>query len=249
MIVLGLASLLGAGAPDGPPSGRSSPRPAARTATVLGARWLGQDGHDLVGPSSDLKPSDVQDIHLVIVGIPARRRIASLRVRGEGGDEWTFNGGGHWRAEVQQAPGATSADVYLEPTRVENGRSYELALTFDDGATTSIWARALKADPQLRMPGAALSVVWAGQDRHDWVGPSPAVGPDGLQDCHLTLSKLSTSVKIVGAEIEVAGGAAGGSGTIPRAIPAPNSSGARTTPPPPTCFFSPIAISAAKSRG
>src|SRR4051812_2027554 len=33
--------------------------------------WRGQDGHDLVGPSSAVGGDDVQDIHIAVTGLPA----------------------------------------------------------------------------------------------------------------------------------------------------------------------------------
>src|SRR5262249_36943598 len=43
---------------------------------------------------------------------------------------------------------------------------------------------------------ARLAVAWRGQDGQDWAGPGPNVGPDGFQDVHLELSKLSPGVDV-----------------------------------------------------
>src|SRR5689334_18378165 len=92
-------------------SGRA-PAQAAR----LTARWLGQDGADRVGPRSDPGPSDVQDIHIRLDGLPPGRAVKHLVIRGQGGDEWQFNGPyGPYRAELVREPRSPRADLYLEP--------------------------------------------------------------------------------------------------------------------------------------
>src|SRR5262249_14438657 len=68
-------------------------------------------------------------------------------------------------------------------------------LQFDDGSTADFWVRGGRADPNLRMPSARLAITWRGQDE-DWTGPGPSVGPDGLQDVHLALPKLSPQVEV-----------------------------------------------------
>src|SRR5262245_39746033 len=59
------------------------------------------------------------------------------------------------------------------------------AVTTDDG----IPARSRKTGPDRRLPAGALQARWLGQDRQDRTGPGPAVGPDGLQDARIRLSK------------------------------------------------------------
>ena len=161
-------------------------------------RWVGQDGHDFGGgPSPEERGNDVQDIHIVLSGMPPGRTIAHAMFSGHGADEWEYNGKyTPWTAVLKQAPGSTSADLFLEPTRVETGRSFTLQLRYDDGTTAELTFQGRTADPNLRMPGAALQVRWGGQDRQDWTGPGPAVGPDGLQDVRLELANLSPKVEV-----------------------------------------------------
>src|SRR3954470_21722722 len=64
--------------------GTSVEVPAGR----LSARWLGQDGRDLVGPSAEPKPNDVQDIHILLGGLAPRREVASVTVTGHGQHQW-----------------------------------------------------------------------------------------------------------------------------------------------------------------
>src|SRR5438552_2574195 len=50
--------------------------------------------------------------------------------------------------------------------------------------------------------GRALQAKWVGQDRQDWVGSGPSVGPDGLQDARIHLSKLGVKVPIKAIRID-----------------------------------------------
>jgi hypothetical protein len=118
-------------------------------------------------------------------------------LRGHGADEWQFGGRyTPWTATLRRTPGSTTADLFIEPTRVETGRSFSLQLRYDDGTTAGLTFQGRTADPNLRMPEAALQVRWVGQDRQDWTGPGAAVGPDGLQDVRLDVTKLSPKVEV-----------------------------------------------------
>ena len=161
------------------------------------AKWLGQDGNDRVGPRSDPGPSDVQDIHIRLGNLPPNHEVKQLVVRGEGGDEWQFNGKyGPWRAELVRTQGAPQADLFLEPTRVEKGRGFTISLSFDDGSTAEIILDGGKADPNLRMPQARLGAKWLNPDGRDRAGLGPGVGPDGLQDAAIGLEKLSQGIEL-----------------------------------------------------
>ena len=165
--------------------------------------WLGQDGHDFVGPSSTPGADGVQDIHVAISNLPAGETIASADVQGLGGGEWEYNGPyGPWAAAIVQQPGATTADLYFEPTQVETGRPFQITLKYADGTSSDFWIQGGTADPTLRMPQASLQAQWLGQDGHDLTGTTPAVGPDGFQDVHLALSGLSANIPINAATID-----------------------------------------------
>jgi hypothetical protein len=170
--------------------------------------WIGQDGHDLVGSSSTAGPDGVQDIHVALSGLPAGNPVAFADIQGLGGGEWQFHGqpGGPWAAALVQGQGATTADLYFDPTQVENGRPFSIQLTYADGTTSSLWVQGGTADPNLRMPDASLAAKWLGQDGHDLTGPGASVGPDGLQDVHLALTGLAANVPITAATIVGPGG-------------------------------------------
>jgi hypothetical protein len=193
----------------------------AASLPAVTATWLGQDGHDLVGPSSVPGPDGVQDVHIALAGLPANLTVVQADVQGQGGGEWKYSGapGGAWAAALVQAPGSTTADLYIEPYQVETGRSFSVQLTYSDQSTAVVSFQGGKADPNLRMPGQALVAQWLGQDGHDWTGPTAAVGPDGLQDSHIALSHLSAGAAITSASLDIAGGAVWVYGTNPDAFP------------------------------
>lgn len=183
-------------------------------------RWLGQDGHDLVGTAPTPGPSDVQDIHFHLTGLPPGAKVASATVRAAGGGEWKLGGPpGSWLALVVKAPGASSADVYIEPYQAETGRTFEIGLTFDDGRSTTIVVRGGKADHRLRMPSSRLEARWVGQDRRDLVGPGPNAGPDGVQDAHIALGRLAARADVRSILIEGPGGQRWQFGPNPEALP------------------------------
>ncbi len=197
---------------------RSRKRPTVLSVSALECRqllsgnvsgvWKGQDGHDLVGPSWVVAPSDVQDIHIALSGLPTDRIVTFGSIRPLGGGEWQYQGasGGPAAAALVRVPGSSSADLYLEPYQSNNGLPYEIFLRYDDGSSYSFWVSGGPVDPNLRMPHAALQVAWAGQDGSDQAGHGPAVGPDGFQDVHLILSNLSAEI---GVESIIVGGPPG----------------------------------------
>lgn len=195
-------------------------RPGSATPGRLGGTWLGQDGHDFVGPNSALAPSDVQDIHIRLTGLPPNVEVKHAVIRGEGGDEWQYEGPyGPWKAQLVRRPGAATADLFFEPTRVETGRGFTITLTLDDGRTAELIVSGGQADPNLRMPGARLKAAWVGQDGRDRVGPGPAVGPDGVQDVVLTLENLSPKIEVKAVSIRTPDGAEWQSGVNRKGLP------------------------------
>lgn len=186
---------------------------AAQAASGL---WLGQDGHDVVGATIWSPPNQIQDMHIAISNLPTDRTVSQVTVIGDGGGLWTYNrswstGSAGWI----QSPGATTADLYLDPYMVEVGRKFFVNLVYDDGSTAGFEVRGGPADPNLWMPGTTVTAQWVGQEVLDLTGPGPAVGPDGVQDVHLTLANLSTQVGVAGVKVTAPSGANWGSGTNP----------------------------------
>jgi hypothetical protein len=187
----------------------------------LSIRWIGQDGHDYVGPNNRLEPSDVQDVHLAVAGLDPEREIVFVDVTtGQGGDQWQYNAQSFaWKAEVKRAKGSRSADLFLEPGHVEAPRAFHVLIRYDNGETHEQDVRGRKVSRSLRVPGAALQAKWLGQDRHDRVGTGPAVGPDGIQDGRIQLTALSTRIPVQAIRIEASGGAKWESGANPQLLP------------------------------
>jgi len=156
----------------------------------VSARWLGQTGADRVGPSSKVEPSGVQDIVIRLGGLPALE-IERIRVQGHGGDEWLYNGRyGPWAADLEREGRAPTAKLFLEPTRVETGRSFGVRIDFPGGRSTEIFVKGGRADPKLRTDAARMQAQWVGLDDLDRTGPGPSVGPDGFRDARIDLANL-----------------------------------------------------------
>jgi hypothetical protein len=206
------------------------------------AIWIGQDGHDLVGPASTPGPDDVQDIHIALAGLPANLAITTAEVAGAGGGTWDYNlpQSHNWAAALVQSPGSTTADLYIEPYQVETGRMFSITLTYSDQSTDSLSVMGGTADPNLRMPGKALAAQWVGQVGQDWTGPGPAVGPDGFQDVDLSLANLSTTTAIVSASLTASGGGRWAFGTNPGLFADAELIANPTDPSKADLYFSPI---------
>lgn len=171
-------------------------------------RWLGQDKHDLCGDPAKIGPNGVQDIHIGLGNLPPRREIVFAWVTGHGADEWQFNGSkNQYSAVIVRKPRAATADVFFEPTRVETGREFCVKLKFEDGEIVEVYLPGGKADPNLRMPDASIVAKWGGQDKQDLSGSGPSVGPDGLQDAFIAISKLPSNERVKSVLIEDPAGA------------------------------------------
>lgn len=183
-------------------------------------RWVGQDGHDFVGPNSALAPSDIEDIHIELAGLPESPIVRAV-IRPLGGGEYQFGGPhGPWKAHILQQKASTKADVYLEPDRAETGRPYSFELTFENGQRVQFDVKGGRADPGKRKAGASMTAAWKGQGADDEVGPTPNVGPDGLVDARIELKRLSPQRELHSIRIESGrGGAVWESGVNPAARP------------------------------
>lgn len=183
----------------------------------VSARWLGQDRRDLCGARDAIRPNGYQDVHIALEGLPPGREIVAAWLVGNGGGEWQYRGvQNHHGMVLLRRPGATSADLYFEPNKVEVGREFSVKLKFDDGSEAQADLRGGRANPDLRMPEAAVVAKWVGQSKHDLTGTGPAVGPDGFQDARIALSRLPTDLTVTAAVIEGAGGSRWSFGPNPK---------------------------------
>lgn len=193
---------------------------AAQAGGGFAVRWVGQDGHDYVAPNNRLEPSDVQDMHLALSGLDPNREIVFVDVTlPHGKNQWQYNVQSFsWKAELKRSKGSDTADLFLEPGHVEAPQTYHVLIRYDDNSTREADVRSRKVVRFLRMPGVAVQARWAGQDRHDRVGPGPSVGPDGIQDVRIRLTGVSTRVEIRSMHVE-GGGGKWESGTNPQLLP------------------------------
>lgn len=200
--------------------GKAANRPTDKSSRFVSAipagKWIGQDSHDLVGPMTAIAPSDVQDIHIALAGLPPKSAIKFAKISGLGGGEWQYKGPhGPWGAQIEREEGSTQADLYFEPGQIETGRPFEVLLQFDDGRKAEFALHGGRADPNLRMAGAAMTAEWVGQERVDRVGSGASVGPDGTYDARIRLSRLSRAVEITGVVVAGPGGSEWHSGVNP----------------------------------
>lgn len=186
-------------------------------AAAITATWLGQDGTDLAGGATPLAGNGVQDMHIRLGNIPAGRTIATVDVIGDGGGEWKTNLGPYsiYNGALVQAPGATTADLDLDPYQVETGRKFFITMTLDDGTSDFIIMRGGTADPNLRTPHSALAATWVGQDGEDQTGATVGVGPDGFQDVKITLANLFPGTAVASVAVTAAGEQGWASGPNP----------------------------------
>jgi hypothetical protein len=184
----------------------------------LVGKWLGQDGHDLVGGEPGPSKNDYQDIHIAIKGLPADREVAEVIIQGHGGGEWKTSNKNRFTVQTVRAPRSNLADLYVEPYTRETGREFVIKVKLDNGQQSETYINGGKADPNLRMPGLGMEVKWLGQDGDDRTGPTLNVGPDGFEDVHLALSKLTAKAEIRSVEVAAPGGPAWHFGLNPKGL-------------------------------
>ncbi len=139
------------------------------------ASWLGQDGADYVGPRATPGGDGIQDVHIVMGNLRPDHAIASLTISAIGGGLWDYNvpSSRNWSAALVRTPGATTANVYIQPYQRETGRKFTIRLTYDDGTTTTVTFTGGEANPTLRvtpvptvkkpasvLPRTITSILW-----------------------------------------------------------------------------------------
>ncbi len=188
--------------------------------TLPTAVWLDQDGHDYAGGATPLAGNGVQDIHIALSDLPANDPIETVDVQGDGGGEWVVNIGpfNQYNGALFQTPGATTADLYVDPYQTETGRSFGVVLTYKTGPAADFYFQGGAANPDLRMPTDAAKATWIGQDGQDFTGPYAAVGPDGFQDVHVVLSQLFPGDTVTSVTVTPEFGVGWAYGTNPGAL-------------------------------
>lgn len=184
----------------------------------LSGTWLGQDGQDLVGGSSQVGGNGIQDMHVRVDGLTPGVAVEAVRVEGLGGGTWQSGGAtGEWAA-VFLRTSPTSGSVFFEPYQVESGRSFQVTVRYVGGAVETCMVAGGVADPRLRLVANTLQVNWSGQDGSDLTGLGPSVGPDGHQDVRLRLANLAPGMGIESVRVDGALGVVWQSGLNHQAV-------------------------------
>ncbi len=197
------------------PAGSDAPADPPR----LAARWVGQDGHDFVGGEPGPAKNDFQDVRITIKGVPPALAIAEVVVIGQGHGQWNSQARDRFAVHVVRAPKTTAADLYFEPYQREVGREFEVHVKFVDKTESVAYLAGGKADPNLRAPGQGVEAKWLGPDGQDRTGPGPGVGPDGSEDVHVALSRLSAKAELKAVEVAGPDGLVWASGMNPKGHP------------------------------
>ncbi|QDV33600.1 hypothetical protein [Tautonia plasticadhaerens] len=220
MALLGTAAVVGLGAigPGRATAAAIDPGPGIQDVPIS-ARWLGQVGTDRVGRSAEPGPNGVQDMVIEISGLPEDAEVERVVVRGQGRDEWNYEGpGGHWAADLERGPASGQARISVEPSHVETGRAFAVALELSGGRRGSATVQGGPADPMARMPEVRLAARWAGPAGVDRAGPGPSVGPDGLEDVRIDLARLAPDPEVTGGTIRVERGPSWSFGPNPEGL-------------------------------
>ncbi len=174
----------------------------------VGARWVGQDGHDHVGPGPSVGPDGVVDARLALTNLRAGVGITSATLSGTDGLAWQFGTNPDLLrdAGLTRHSDTTKADLFINPDRDLRGRTLTLVIAYADGKIDRAVVVAGPTDPGLRVAAPApivvsydaIEVTWVGQDGLDLNGPG---------DVHLVLSGLPAARAIVSAALtDPAGG-------------------------------------------
>jgi len=138
-----------------------APAPVAIDWNGASARWAGQDGRDPAIPGA---------VHVALAGLPAGRTVVAATISDEVGGAWAYRAGNPANPAVDpdarplalnQAAGATAADLFFAPIRAESGAILTARLLLNDGTTVATRFPGGAADVALRSPAPAPTAVQA----------------------------------------------------------------------------------------
>ena len=143
---------------------RVQPKLAVPSATLpkrvnlpIQGRWLGQDGHDVVGRG---------DVHIQLFGIPMNKVVAAAVLSDSVRQTWVYRSNPRLKFDnepesqplvYRPAENRTEADIYFPPYRDESGNTLTLRLIFLDGDVSFVSIVAKPCDPAKRAPLIASS--------------------------------------------------------------------------------------------
>ncbi len=185
--------------------GRSDPNRFMPQA-ILRAHWMGQEGHDLTGPTPAVGPDGFQDARLDLTGLSQRLQIQTLRLEAGGAGRWECGANRDRLANAELAwdpQDASKASLFFSPTSDLRDGRLTLTIQYANGRHQSVEVTAGKTDPDLAMArppeipihavlSQSLSVKWLGQESQ---------GPGGRGDVHLVLEGIPKDAVIRAAAV------------------------------------------------
>jgi hypothetical protein len=158
----------------------------------------GQDGSDLVGDGATTAPDGLQDQHLTLAGLPTNQAITQVDVYAYGGGHFQYTAPGFagtaaphvaavatsgqlWRAALVRSGNSSTADLYVQDNRAEDGSSsahYDIYVTYADGSHSLVTASNVTNNPSLptAVPTNVIDDMQAGYAE---AGSWQSAGPGG----------------------------------------------------------------------
>jgi Fibronectin type III domain len=126
---------------------------APRGTQGIQALMLGQDGYDLVGSGTGNPPSSdgIQDLHIELIGLSPTSSLSSLVVTDTvDNEQWSPE----WSSSSPQivwrwAAGATTADIFIQPTIAHLNDPFTIQLTYQTGGAITIPVQGVLFNPLL----------------------------------------------------------------------------------------------------
>ncbi len=154
------------------------PKPPDLLVNKARAKWLGQDGKDLVGRG---------DVHVAIEDLPMTRPIIAVVLSNEVQTAYVWKNGEKanglvldpypWPMEVKPGESGKSIHLLFQPDRDETGSTLLARIIYDDGKMTLVKVPGGKADIRLRSPSVGNRTIHAkpGEDLHRLVRTSATI--------------------------------------------------------------------------
>lgn len=130
---------------------------------TLQATWVGQDNHDFVQIGGVRRGNGIQDMHVVLSGLPAVRSVKQVVVECKQPPPtavWRLETAGtpSWRLALERAEGSEVIDLYMEPPLRADcfEKDFSVAVTLTEGGTLTASVKAsTHTHSQLKVSQAA----------------------------------------------------------------------------------------------
>ena len=173
--------------PTPPPT---APPPPSSTVT---ATLLGQTGEDITGPYSET-PNGIQDVHIRLSGVQSTITRVKITDTGDGIWETPYNNQGNWIVAIRPQTNPSVVDLYFDFW--QQSSSFTLNLTFADGSTQTIQTStaATPTPPPTPPPFLQRSLQHCLARREKISQVPTSETPDGIQDVHIRLSGVQSTI-------------------------------------------------------